>query len=239
MMEYAEEGELSIEDIAMLAESECAELRRQILQLRPYWIQRLPDLPMYSLGAATYLDMAQGESHYVETAARYNPILQQHFAPLYRRLEEVLSRRLGGPVAYPPHKALPGFHIFLAHPAFTQGSASIHADLQYRQTDWSWARSISQPISFTLAISLPSCGSGVNVWNVSVTQLDGLPRAEAARVLRERGGQFFEYRLGHLTLQFGHLMHQIARPLWLVEGDQRLTFQGHALLCDGSWQLYW
>jgi hypothetical protein len=249
MIGYADEADLGnlVETIPMLDERECDELRREVYELQPHWVQRLPGLPMYSLGAALYLDAAHalhnggqpGERMYVAIAAKYNPILLQHFAPLYRRLEEVLSKRLGGPVAFPPDKALPGFHVFLAHPAFTQMTASVHADLQYQLTDWSWARSVSRPFSFTVAISLPQQGGGLNVWDITVRQWGLLPPEQLSHALRQSGPRYFAYQRGHLALQCGHLMHQIATPKRLVDGDDRLTFQGHGLLCDGIWQLYW
>ncbi len=240
MIGYAEEGEFgdAVETLAMLDESECRAWREQVCLLRPYWVQRYAKLPMYSLGAALYIDARQGRDHYRDATVRYNAILQEHFAALYERLAEVLSQRLAGPVAYAPDKALPGFRIFHAHPALTLLSASVHADLQYRQTEWPWATQISRPITFTLPLSLPHHGSGLHVWDVNVRQLDGIPKPEAARIFREANKRFVEYRLGHLALQFGHALHQIATPTDLIEGDERVTFQGHGLLCDGVWRLY-
>ncbi|HEX3863474.1 MAG TPA: hypothetical protein VHY35_17460 [Stellaceae bacterium] len=240
MIGYADEAELgdSVETLAMLDESECRALRDQVYRLQPHWVQRYPNLPMYSLGAALFTDARLGDGHYEEAVATYNPVLQENFGLLYERLARVLSARLGGPVAYAPDKGLPNFWIFLAHPAFTLLSPSVHADLQYRQTDWAWAKSVSRPITFTLPLSLPRCGSGLNVWDLSVRRLDGAPKAEAARAFREANKRFIEYRLGHLALQFGHLLHQIATPTQLDDDDERMTFQGHGLFCDGVWQLY-
>ena len=229
----------AIEALPMLTERECEEVRSKLHELRHHWLQRRPDLPMYSLGAAGYLDAKERESPYTEAASLYNPILRGHFGWLYTRLEEVLSTRLGGPGAYPPEKALPGFHLFLADPRFTRKSAHVHADMQYQYLDWSWARTVSGPMSFTLAISLPREGGGINLWDISARQLVGLPDAEANRVLGEATTRFVAHRTGHLTLQFGHLIHQIATPTRMVEGDERFTLQGHGLLCDGVWQFYW
>jgi hypothetical protein len=240
-MGYAEEGEVTgvVESLPFLDESACDALCRQVHRLRSHWVQRLEGLPMYSLGAVAYLDAAAGEADYLAAAARDNPILLEHFGWLYRRLEEALDQRLAGPVAYPAGKALPGFHVFLAHPFFTFMEPSIHADLQYQRTDWSWARNISRPFTFTVALALPHEGGGLNVWDVSGRQLDALPSAQRSRALHAAKKQFVAYRRGHLSLQFGHQMHQIATPKTLVDGDQRVTFQGHGLLCDGVWQLYW
>lgn len=240
MIGFADEGEFgdAVETLAMLSVSECRQLRDQVYRLRDHWVQRYPNLPIYALGAALFIDARRSGGHYGDSVTRCNSLLQEHFGPLYERLAEFLSRRLGGPVAYTPDKALPGFRIFLAHPAFMLLSASVHADLQYRHTDWSWAKSISRPITFTLPISLPRHGSGLNIWNVNVRQLAGVSKQDAARAFREAEKQFVAYQLGHVALQFGHPLHQIAMPQEMVDGDERVTFQGHGLFCDGVWRLY-
>lgn len=241
MIEFADEGEFgdAVETLAMLSESECQQLHEQVYRLRSHWVQRYPSLPIYALGAALFIDARRGGGgQYADAVSRYNALLQEHFGQLYARFAEFMSRRLGGPVAYTPDKALPGFRIFMAHPAFMLLSASVHADLQYRHTDWSWAKSISRPITFTLPISLPRSGSGLNIWNLNVRRLAGASKEDAARIFREAEKQFVEYRLGHVALQFGHLLHQIAMPQEMLDGDERVTFQGHGLFCDGVWRLY-
>jgi hypothetical protein len=240
MMGYVEEGGgIGVETAPFLSEPECEELCAQVHALEPHWVQRLPGLPMYTLGAAAYLDGAGSEQPYLDAAAKYNPILEQHFAWLYRRLEAAFTERFKAPVAYPAGKALPGFHVFLAHPAFILAQPSIHADLQYRQTDWSWSRSIARPFSFTVALALPADGGGLHVWDVSIRDLEGLSNDEKARMLRATGERFVPYRRGELLLQLGHQIHRISTPQSMAEGDQRVTFQGHGLLCDGVWQIYW
>jgi hypothetical protein len=194
---------------------------------------------MYTLGAASYLDAHPDEAPYRRAAALYDPILREHFGGLYERLQEAMAVRLGAPTAYRPGGALPGFHLFLAHPGFTQSAAHVHADLQYNQLDWSWARMVSRPISFTLAIALPRDGGGINLWDVSARQFMSWPEADAPRLLGAATTRYFAHTVGYVTLQFGHLMHQIATPTRFVEGDERFTLQGHGLLCDGVWQLYW
>jgi hypothetical protein len=241
MIYFADEAGLaaSIDAVPLLDEAECDALRANIHALRPHWIQRMPGLPMYTLGAAAYLDGPRGPDYYQSEAARNNPVLREHFSPLYRRLEDILSRHLQGPIAFPADKALPGFHIFLANQAFTVIGPSIHADLQYRLTDWSWAAKVSRPISFTAAVALPREGGGLNVWDLDVRDYQDLPPPEAARALRRANARYVAYRRGHIAVQSGHKMHQIAKATELLEDDERITLQGHGLLCDGVWQIYW
>jgi hypothetical protein len=228
----------SIETLPLFSPAECQVVRSTVIKLRASWFQRTPLLPFYTLGAASYLDAQENEAKYIERACLYNPVLQEHFGWLYERLADSLARRLGAPATYGPNVALPGFHVFLAHPAYMKVPSSIHVDSQYQNLNWSWAHKVSQPISFTVAISLPNEGSGINFWRLSGADLAGLPQEEVNRMLREKR-TFFPYAIGCLHLHFGHLIHQVATPKQLLKGDERITLQGHGLLCDGTWQLYW
>jgi hypothetical protein len=228
-----------IEHLPFLTEEECRQVRTKIIELRPYWEQRHPLLPSFTLGTAAYLDAPKGEQLYREKAARSNPVLAEHFSWLYERLKRSLTERLGRPVAYHADQALPGFHLFLAHEAFRNIAPSIHADWQYRDLDWSWARTAGEPMSFTLAISLPRSGGGLNVWDLDAAELVSLPNEKKRRIFNDHQPTYIAYQLGELNVHFGLLIHQIAPPREVFEGDERFTLQGHGLLCDGVWQMYW
>jgi len=229
----------SVESLPMLSEEECESIRSTVFELRSSWCQRKPLLPFYTLGASSYIDAQKNESDYLARAAAYNPILLDNFSWLYKRLTDLIAKRLGSSAGYRSNLGLPGFHIFLAHLAYTKLQPSIHADIQHTYLDWSWAHWIGRPISFTVAVSLPHEGSGINMWKTTLQQLAGLTKEEVKHVLCEADRTFFPYEIGHLNLHFGHLMHQVAPPKRLFKGDDRITLQGHGLLCDGIWQLYW
>lgn len=210
--------------------------------LKSYWIKRDPWVPFYTLGAASYLD-AVGNSRptYYSKAKHDNPILWEHFKWLYERLSDKLARTLGEPIAYPPMLALPGFHIYLWCLVFERPVFSIHRDLQYTLLDWKSSTGIdfTRPISFTLAIKLPKSGGGLYIWNLDHEEIRGLPRPEIDRLIGSRKKTFHPYKAGKLILHSGHQVHQVAPMQNAQPDDERITLQGHGLLCQGTWQLYW
>ena len=44
---------------------------------------------------------------------------------------------------------------------------------------------------------------------------------------------------GHSFWYYGMVMHQMILGDSFLAGDYRITFQGHALKCDGKWRLFW
>lgn len=44
---------------------------------------------------------------------------------------------------------------------------------------------------------------------------------------------------GHSFWYYGMLLHQMILGDSFINGDYRITFQGHALKCDGVWRLFW
>ena len=44
---------------------------------------------------------------------------------------------------------------------------------------------------------------------------------------------------GHSFWYYGMVMHQMILGDRFKKGDYRITFQGHALKCDGVWRLFW
>jgi hypothetical protein len=46
------------------------------------------------------------------------------------------------------------------------------------------------------------------------------------------------YNLGESFFFKGVLLHQIAPFISLEENERRITMQGHGLLCDGIWRIF-
>ena len=44
---------------------------------------------------------------------------------------------------------------------------------------------------------------------------------------------------GHSFYYYGMIMHQMILGDNFKKGDDRITFQGHGLKCDGIWRLWW
>lgn len=231
----------TLADLEVLSAEECAAVREVVHRLREHWVQRHPALPFYTLGAASYMDAAEDKAGYYRKARQYNPVLRESLEWLYARVAGVLSQRLGAEVTYRESAALPGFHIFLGHPGFTQAMASVHRDLQYRLLDWAPEEEpdFTLPLSFTLAMTLPAHGGGMHLWDVFHEEIDSLPQPQVTQLIRSRPMHFHAYTPGKVLLASGHRVHRIAHREPMRPGDERLTLQGHGVRCRGVWHLYW
>jgi len=200
------------------------------------------DLRNGHLGIASYLDATkESQRCYHDPAYKMNTLLAANFSWVYRRLLDWLTQLLREPVTYRPSCALPGFHVGLWSPASENQEASVHQDLQYQLLDWTPDEKpdFRRPLSFTLAITLPHHGGGLNVWDVIHDELEGLTPDERHRKIMATRMEYHPYQVGHLAVHSGHKVHQIARTNKEQKGDERVTLQGHGIHCDGRWQLYW
>ncbi len=249
-----------ITEIALLTPAECAEVRAGIEDLRSEWIQRHPEEPFYTLGTSNYFDIAYNPVlPYYRMAARLNPVLKQRFGRLYDSVAESIAAHLCAPVGYREGLALPGFHIFLSSKAFetakdlthrewfrakgksdVMGNA-IHCDTAHLVVDWGSREGIDfkNPISFTLPIVLPKSGAGLNYWDFGLERTDGLPEKDLRAFLLASEKRFHAYRAGVMAVHSGMRYHQMAVMRDLKPEDERITLQGHGLLCNGVWQLFW
>ena len=232
-----------IERLNVLSEFECSEIRARLFELRDRWISRNQHLPIFTLAAASYMDAAPPGSPaaYYRSASRHNGILKDSFGELYERLFSALSEHLHAPVTHCERFALPGFHIFFAHPYFEKPVAPIHCDLQYQLLGWENPHSIdiSRPLSFTLAIALPRAGAGLKIWDLDQNELEGLSSWQQKSLYDTRKKTYVPYEVGSMILHSGHTAHQIAPMTETIAGEERITLQGHAILGEGTWQLYW
>jgi len=227
--------------LSVLTLSECREIRSLVYALKECWLKRNPFVPFYTLGAASYIDAAKNQQDYYRKAQQYNPILRDRLEWLYKRLAETLAQFLKAPTSYQHSLALPGFHVYLACKLFEQPIASIHCDLQYKLVNWESPEQtdFTKPISFTLAISLPKFGGGLNIWELRHQEIVGIPRSEIQQVIKSRAKRFYPYQVGQLIIHSGHTIHQAAPAKNIQPDDERITLQGHGIFSQGSWQLYW
>lgn len=228
--------------IDVLSEAECARVREVVYELRHTWSRGVVGPRGAGLGFAAYKIRhfrikAIGRALYSRAARRLNPVLRDRLGWLYDRLAEQLAEALGAPTAYPAHLALPGFHLFTA-PIWDK---TIHFDRPYEFLDWKAAGSadLEHPLSFTLAVTLPPSGAGLNLWDVGLEECAGWSRQEREELRRTRKQTYVPYVLGKAVLHSGHTLHQVASSPAFAAGDERITLQGHGTLCDGIWQLYW
>jgi glutathione synthase/RimK-type ligase-like ATP-grasp enzyme len=233
---------------AFLSPTECERVKEAIAQLEKRWLPRgRNDRLFCTLGAASYLDCGdyqEPEDTYWQKAARYNPVLWEHFGWLYDKLQNHLEALLQAPVAYREDAALPGFHLWLAEAIPTRSLVSMHCDLQYQHLPWPAQSPIdfSQTLSFTLPIALPASGGGLDLCDLShLDYLDMRPNnaIDWQLIPRFRNRQYHPYHIGHLVLHSGYTLHRVAPTSAATPTDQRITLQGHAVQVDGVWQLYW
>ena len=228
-------------ELRLLDAAECARALTTIDSLHPHWIRRNPAFPFYTLGAASYIDAAISREGYKDLARKCNPILASHFDWLLDRVRSKLALLLEAPVDWQPQAALPGFHIYLSHKIFEQPIASIHCDSQYELIDWAGCGEpdFASVGSFTLALSLPRYGGGLNVFDVHRRDSSGLGAAQFAARVRTAKVTYHPYRAGSIVLHSGHLMHQAAPGRDLQPEERRITLQGHFLRAGERWFAYW
>ncbi|MEM7586692.1 MAG: hypothetical protein AAF560_25105 [Acidobacteriota bacterium] len=221
----------------VLSAAECDAVNQAIHECRPSWTRMDDNLPMYTLGAAAYVEGGSGrEANYLAKAREINPMLHERFGWLYERLAETVSRAVGEPARYDAeHLSLPGFHVFLAHPAFTRPVASIHFDIQYEYIDWRAHPGLdfSRQLSMTLSIRLPASGGGLKLWDLDFDTYEKMSPAEQRHF--KDGRENFEimpYQEGSMVIHSGFQLHQIAPAREMREGDQRITLQTHAVHGD-------
>lgn len=227
--------------ISLLDAARCRQVRDALYARRDACIQRAPDLPFFTFGAASYLDAQQDLAAYHALARRTAPLLAAEFGWLHELLAQTLSSHLGQPADCAHGFALPGFHVFLAHPAFEQPIGSVHWDAQHLLLDWPPPprTDFGRPVSFTLAIALPKAGAGLNYWEFEWGEDVAIPPDAVRELVGRMPMHFLEYRVGELVIHSGRLVHQIAPGKDLQPDDERITLQGHALFSDGRWKLYW
>jgi hypothetical protein len=240
-----------VEALQVLTREQCERIARTVDDLRPWWIERGGALS--TLGVGAYLDAphpwnvkksglrVDSRRDYIERAERLNPVLLSHFGWLYERIQASISDVLHASVALCPGKALPGFHIFSSHPVYESPRGHhAHVDRPYAGLDWGTYSTVDfrSALSFTLAIELPTAGSQLRVWDIDLFDApEWAPEIVKERVGRAQS-QLHAYEPGRLLFHSGHLLHRI-EPWPYVEGERRVTLQGHGLCCDGGWKLYW
>jgi len=224
-----------LEQIPVLDPAGCREMCERIDRLRAHWIRRDTGMPFATLGAASYLDSAE---IYRRRAAELNPVLEENFADLYKKIYAALRAYLEADVTFEPGTARPGFHLFHSHPMFQLPIASIHFDLQHHEIAWvnSGGLDFDRTISFTLALELPQTGGGLHIWEGSHQRVGEDPMLLAQCLERV----YVPYEVGSMLVHSGKLLHQIAPGVDLRPVDRRITLQGHGVaLREGGYRVFW
>ncbi len=225
--------------VEVLTPAECRVLRDKIHAARPHWSNKGGGAPFFTLGVSAYLEAQYGGAiAYTLAAKRQRPGLTEAFGDVYERVRVALEGALGETVQYHTRLALPGFHIFLANPAFENPVCSVHIDQPYKNLDWRAYEEVdpTRTISFTMAVSIPRSGAGLNMW--PGVDLAASPDKSARELTAGIEPVFHPYAPGRMVIHHGHTVHQIAPFKVLDEGDERITLQGHAIYSPHGWLAY-
>lgn len=192
-------------------------VREKVLGLGSLWNQRLPDRPFFTLGPSAYMDIAiKDKTDYNNNLIVTNNVLAHCFGSLYREVSAVLEKELGKPNYYDANYALPGFHVFFAHPAFVTSGGLWHMDMGHVQLELPGIN----PISFTVTVRLPKDGGGL-------------------QYKKDDKEKYLPYEVGGMIMHSGCTMHKIAPLKAFHEDDERITMQGHGVDIDGEYLLFW
>jgi len=247
-------------DRPLLDGAQCDSAVASLDDLRERWVQRHESAPFYTVGASNYFDLAgRGRAAPYDALARAtNPLLHERLGWLYRRVAHDVGDALGTRCEFPPHLALPGFHVFLADERFAAPRAVMHADwfverwdreqvvtpihwdTPHRVVDWKGMDvDLDRQVSFTLSLEQPAGGAGMYVWDVHGEDTAHLPAREVRAMLDARAPVLHPYRRGWLTLHSGSFYHQAAPMPSMRPGERRITLQGHGVWCGERLQLFW
>lgn len=229
----------------LVTQAERAKLINKINDLSAHWSEwdakfEGESMNFYTLGAASYLE-GYDQAKYIEHANEINPVLNREFGWLYERLITSLEKSLGGSCRFKKDAGLPGFHIFNCHKLLNAPLASVHFDLQHELQTWPEGESVdlSTTLSFTLSLSLPKVGAGLNIWPIVQKDYPGLDLSEPREIAKTVEKKYVPYKEGYMVLHTGHLLHQIAPSSGAIGGDNRITLQGHGIKVGDTYQLYW
>lgn len=231
---------------------QCEQIRDSILNFRKDWIKRPGKDPVtgrslgydyFTLFSASYVDVkARGGTlkKYRARAKRFNPLLRREFGPFYRILSKRLETLLGDETYFPEGFALPGFHVYVEKNGVFGLDGSPHFDTQHLKLDWSKTPLpvLSEPISFTVPIILPSSGSGLQCWDTDYAEFATSGKT-LPQLIRGKRARYFRYSPGRIFLMRGLIAHKIPDVKICKPGDLRITLQGHAIRTRRGWAVYW
>ena len=179
------------------------------------WESRSDEFPFFTLGKSAYLDGNSGT--YYKGADGMNLTLFRTFNSFYKEVAGKLSAFLGEWVVFNPKLALPGFHIFPADPKLLSVSGNWHLDSPH-ETLGIGDKDVH---AFTIAVEMPTGGGGMDF---------------------RFGGeedQYVEYNVGEMFIHSGAVPHRIASYRQYVEGDCRITLQGHIVRDGKDLIMFW
>jgi len=190
-------------------------ITNKLLELKNHWELRSSDFPFYTLGKNAYLD--GGDLEYEGNKGKFNKLLLDNFSNLYDTILAYLSKELNEPVTLTEDLAYPGFHIFESDLKFKGIAGNWHTDKPQEKL----ALIGTNNSTVTVVIKLPTLGGGID-W------LDSKDNV-----------QHLEYQEKQIVWHDGLNVHRIAGLKQIVQGDHRITLQGHLIKRNNKMELYW
>ncbi|MDY1548717.1 hypothetical protein [Luteibacter sahnii] len=215
------------------------------------YVDRYPATPgkFVTYGRAAYLDIcmpdADAQEQYYSKVAASNRVLMDAMGEMYAQLKSVVGGILGAPVTYRPDVlGVPGLHVIRGDAINITQGFGVHFDTQYERLRLPVPMDEdTYPISFTLPLLMPKNGTGLQVYDLNSKDLGRLSDPGETRSLSELaqlcGSRYLPYSVGTLVFHHGLLGHHAASSAVAGEDDERITVQGHGVLCGGEWILYW
>lgn len=232
----------------LLSFEECKQAIETIDALKNFW-RKHPweapyqefDIPFYTLGAASYLDLGLRDNAYMKLCKETNQVLKKNFSWLYEKTLNLLKKELRAPVILNDHNlGIPGFHIQCQSPVFLKTPRFFHFDLHDRILPWRNTYDSRHTLQFTVPIELPYAGGGVDYLNYD---LETHEKQNGPTWIQKKPQQEIwhtPYQIGKVYFQNSHWAHRMAWwPKLSDKSERRISFQGHGVFTQGQWQIYW
>ena len=257
LKEYTESFDLLLET-KMFSKEDCDKIINILIKRKDQWENRSPIGDFFNTyGALTYLDkddksyakrndpnVVKNSGYFYESKLEhFNKILEEDLKWMYDKIKLYYEERLNKPIVF--KKALPAFHIFKASEdleyEYIKNLASIHVDAP--EASHEWDEEIIAVSSFTVAIELPKCTAGLNVWlddsmfnNINTVFFYEMNSEEQSIVTKH--AKYFPYKQGYVYEQDGSVRHQITCGGNVFKGERRITLQGHLVETNNEIIIY-
>ncbi len=198
-------------------------------------------LEFWTLGTSVYIDL---DGAHGDGSRENKKIMLRELESFYDRVFGVLSSHFGVPVMSPDFVNLPGFHIFKNLEGLPRGvpyGGAIHKDRQFVSSLFDFP--FTDILSFTMILEEPSLGSSVNYWEDE--SLSGRMKTKffcgeeesLQQVFLEEVKQY-DYVVGEICVHDGQTLHQISNMVDVSEGERRISLQGHGVLTEEGYVVY-
>lgn len=190
-----------------------------------------------------------------------NPFLKENLSEIYSKIFKFLEMHLNTQVETIDELAYPGFHILTYNENCELVTNSLHIDDQYYyHMDFlkSKFKNVDEQrfLSFTVSIQMPRNGSGLYIWPIDgweklnleeaankymhlQVKKNNLTNFDRRKYEKDFNPEIVEYKEGKIIFYVGNLLHEMMPFIGpSFEDDYRITLQGHGVLCDNKWIVY-